>query len=72
MTMSSEPALTERLEALEIRIAYQDEAIETLNQTITRQWALIDALQRQTAALGERLDDAANGVAPVDRPPPHY
>lgn len=64
--------LIERLEALEIRIAYQDEAIESLNQTITQQWTQIEALRRETAAIGERLDDAASGVTPVDRPPPHY
>ncbi|GLK79451.1 SlyX family protein [Methylopila turkensis] len=62
----------QRIDALEERIAYQDEAIETLNQTVTAQWAVIDALKREVAALGERLEDAVSGPAPVDRPPPHY
>ena len=64
--------LAERLDSLETRIAYQDEAIEALNQTITAQWATIEALKRQVAELGERLEDAAGALPPVDRPPPHY
>ena len=39
-------------------LAYQDETIETLNQTITAQWKQIDALTRQLAALNERLQEA--------------
>ena len=49
---------TRRIDALEERVAYQDEAIETLNQTITKQWAQIDALTRQLAQFGERLREA--------------
>ena len=44
-------ALNERIDALEIRLAFQDETIETLNQTITAQWKQIDALTRQMAEL---------------------
>ncbi len=64
--------LTERVDALEERLAYQDETIEALNQTITAQWTTIDALKRQVANLTERLEDAVSGPGPVDRPPPHY
>ena len=38
--------------------AFQDDTIETLNQTITAQWKQIDALTRQIAALNERLQEA--------------
>lgn len=64
--------LTARVDALEQRVAYQDETIEALNQTITAQWATIDALKRQIANLMERLEDAVSGPGPIDRPPPHY
>ena len=50
--------LSERIDALETRLAFQDETIETLNQTITAQWQQIDALTRQIAALSERLQEA--------------
>ena len=43
--------LERRIDALEMRLTYQDETIETLNQTITAQWKQIDALTRQLAEL---------------------
>lgn len=63
---------SERIAALETRIAYQDETIEALNQTVTAQWSEIERLKRVVAQLEERLDDAVSGPGPVDRPPPHY
>ena len=65
--------LGERVEALEVRLTYQDETIETLNQTITAQWKQIDALTRQMAELRERLQDAErHGPGPANERPPHY
>ena len=64
---------TERIDALEMRLTYQDEAIETLNQTITAQWKQIDALTRQLTELKERLQEAeSNASGPVNERPPHY
>jgi SlyX protein len=66
-------SLGERIDALEMRIAYQDDAIETLNQTITAQWKQIDALTRKIAELGERLQDAeTNAPGAANERPPHY
>ena len=71
--MSDAKALGERIDALEMRLAFQDETIETLNQAITAQWKQIDALTRQFAALTERLQEAeANSPAPANARPPHY
>jgi SlyX protein len=65
--------LSDRLDAVESRLMYQDETIETLNQTITDQWIKIEALLRQVAALNERLEETQVGVAaPANEPPPHY
>ena len=69
----SEQQLSERIDALESRLMYQDETIEQLNATITAQWKQIDALTRQLAALNERLQLAeANAPAPANERPPHY
>lgn len=71
--MSDPNALSERIDALEMRLSYQDESIETLNQTITAQWAQIDRLTRQMAELKERLQEAESQVpGPVNERPPHY
>jgi SlyX protein len=68
-----ETELSERIDALESRLAYQDRTIEQLNETITAQWKQIDALTRQLSALGERLQEAeANSPAAVNERPPHY
>lgn len=71
--MNDVAALSERIDALEMRLTYQDETIETLNQTITDQWLKIDALTRQMAELKERLQQAESNLpGPVNEPPPHY
>jgi SlyX protein len=71
--MSETKTLSDRIDALEIRLSFQDETIETLNKTITAQWQQIDALTRQVAGLNERLQEAeSNAPGPTDEPPPHY
>jgi SlyX protein len=71
--MSDASDLNERIDALEMRLTYQDVTIETLNQTITAQWVEIDKLTRQVAELKERLQEAeSNAPGPVNEPPPHY
>jgi SlyX protein len=71
--MSDTNNLGDRIDVLETRLAFQDETIETLNQTITAQWLKIDALTRQVEALSERLQEAeANAPGAANEPPPHY
>nr|WP_283826534.1 SlyX family protein [Bradyrhizobium iriomotense] len=65
--------MNERIDTLEMRIAYQDDTIETLNQTITAQWKQIDVLTRKIAELGERLQEAeSRAPGPSNERPPHY
>ena len=71
--MSDLRALTERLETLESRLAFQDDTIESLNKTVTDQWAKIDALTRQIEALTERLAETETQLPQAaNEPPPHY
>ena len=71
--MSDVDALSERIDALEMRLTYQDVTIETLNQTITAQWVEIDRLTRQIAELKARLQEAeSNAPGHANEPPPHY
>jgi SlyX protein len=65
--------LTDRIEALEIRVAHQDATIEDLNATITAQWRTIDALAREVASLVDRLQDLGRREpGSPEPPPPHY
>ena len=71
--MNETKTLSDRIDALEIRLAFQDETVDTLNKTITAQWQQIDTLTRQVAALNERLQEAeANAPGAANEPPPHY
>jgi SlyX protein len=71
--MSDLKTLTDRIDTLESRLAFQDHTIETLNKTVTEQWAKIDALTRQLVALGERLQETEIQMpGPTNEPPPHY
>ena len=71
--MADLSGLSERIDALEIRLSYQDVTIETLNQTITAQWTEIDRLTRQIAELKERVREAeSNAPGPANERPPHY
>lgn len=67
--------LIARLDALEIRVAYQDQTIEELNAALAAQWQEIDRLRREMALLEAELREAAgslgDGMAP-EPPPPHY
>jgi SlyX protein len=70
--MSDAKSISERIDVLETRLTFQDETIETLNNTITAQWQQIDALTRQVAALSERLQEAEANAPTANEPPPHY
>lgn len=66
---------TARLDALEIRIAHQDQVVEDLNRTVIEQWKVIDRLTRQVARLTEHAATSAAPGGPGagdDAPPPHW
>jgi SlyX protein len=65
--------LAERLEALETRIAYQDQTIEELNSTITAQWRQIDLLTRKLDQMEQQVRSGVHIADPsTELPPPHY
>jgi len=64
-----------RLEALEVRVAYQDRTIEDLNTTVTAQWKQIDDLAKQVARMADRLRNGEENTpasGEPEPPPPHY
>ena len=63
----------ERIEALETRVAYQDQTIEELNAALTTQWQSIDLLTKKLAMLEEQMRSGSYIADPAtERPPPHY
>jgi SlyX protein len=71
--MNDAKTLSDRIDALEARLMFQDETIETLNQTITAQWLKIDSLARQLVTLSDRLQEAeSRAPGATNEPPPHY
>jgi SlyX protein len=64
----------DRLDALEMRIAHQDEVIGDLNRIVTEQWAQIDRLKRELAMMQESVRSSTQfGGNPAEEPPPpHY
>jgi len=70
--MSDGDSVNARIDTLEMRVAYQDQVIEDLNQAIIDQWKQIDGLKRQLAEILDRVQEVEDGSAAPERPPPHY
>ena len=67
------PDLAARLDALETRIAFQDQTIEELNATITAQWRQIDRLTRTLEQVEDQVRSGVHIADPsTEPPPPHY
>jgi SlyX protein len=68
--------MEERLNELEAKLAFAEDLIETLNQTVIRQQAQLDSMQRQLRLLHQQLQDslpdADDARTPRDEIPPHY
>jgi SlyX protein len=65
----------ERIMDIEVRLARQEDLIDTLNQTVFRQQNKIDELEALCTALARRVKEVADNLseeAPLDERPPHY
>lgn len=64
-----------RIDALEEKVAYQEQVIDDLNTAVTDQWKEIDTLRRLVTSLLDEVKEMELAArAPVGRepPPPHY
>lgn len=69
------PASAEaRVTELETKLAFAQDLLETLNQTVVRHQGQINSLQQQLRLLHQQLKDALPDDArtPRDEIPPHY
>ena len=63
----------ERLDALETRIAFQEQTLDELNATITEQWQLVETLRRRLDTLEDQVRSGSYIADPAtEKPPPHY
>ncbi|ORU94201.1 MAG: SlyX protein [Cycloclasticus sp. symbiont of Poecilosclerida sp. N] len=65
-----------RITELEIKVAYQEYAIQQLDSVICRQQEQIDSLQKQLNQLKDAIQNPSNGEQSLfntlDDVPPHY
>ncbi|PJI49357.1 MAG: hypothetical protein CTR55_08310 [Pseudomonas sp.] len=66
--------LETRVMDLESRLAFQDDALQTLSDVVYEQERVIERLRLQMQVLLRRLEDLQGqvGVSEDDAPPPHY
>ena len=63
----------DRFVDIEIKLAHQEDLVETLNQTIYRQERRIDQLEAMVAALADHVRTLqSTRQGPVNEKPPHY
>ncbi len=72
--MSANEALESRIENLEIKASYTEDAVEQLSDIVAKQQAVIAQLARELTTLRKELAQRSSGEpAPVVQElPPHY
>jgi SlyX protein len=63
----------DRFVDIEIKLAHQEDLVESLNQVVYQQSRRIDQLEAMVAGLAEHIrTNAQSGSGPLNEPPPHY
>lgn len=68
--MSAE--LAERVEDLEVKLAFQDKLIRELDALVRTFGDRLDAADRELKELKQALRSPEPSVGPANEPPPHY
>jgi SlyX protein len=73
MSDPADAALAERLEALEVRFAFQEDLVRQLDEVVQTQADQIDSLQRDLLKMRTELSHEPESEAPPEEQvPPHY
>ena len=73
--MSDMQLVTEKIEMLEVKLAYQEDTIESLNQTVIEQQEKIHYLEKTLGLVIEKLKTSSSleqGGTEQAELPPHY
>jgi SlyX protein len=70
----NDDALTRRITELEVKAAFTEDLLDTLNETVARQQQQIEALLREVLALRRQApEEGGAGLRSLrDEIPPHY
>lgn len=66
------PPMAERLEDLEVKVAFQDRLIRELDALVRTFGDRLDETQRELSQLKASLRSPENPMGPANEPPPHY
>ena len=70
---ASEEKLSEQIETLETRIAFQDDLVQKLDEALVNQQRQLMELQGQLTMLIQQVQNIEHALPEVpDGPPPHY
>ncbi len=73
MFEGSTPMPDDRLNEIELQIAFQEDTINRLNDALVAQQQRIDQLETRIAQLHDSLSNLQDGPDPsANEPPPHY
>lgn len=61
-----------RLDALETKLAFQEDAVQQLSDALVAQQGRLDRLEARIEMLTEQLRRGDDGDEPPEPPPPHY
>jgi SlyX protein len=63
----------DRFVDIEIKLAHQEDLVESLNQVVYQQSRRIDQLEAMLSQLADHIrDNAQSGPNPISEKPPHY
>ena len=63
----------DRFVDIEIKLAHQEDLVESLNAVVYQQSRRIDQLEAMVAQLADHIrNNAESRQSPVNEPPPHY
>ena len=64
--------LAERVEDLEIKLAFQDKLIRELDALVRTFGDRLDATERELKELKQSIRSPEQALGPANEPPPHY
>ncbi len=70
--MDVDPTTSERIEDLEVKLAFQDKLIRELDALVRTFGDRLDVVERELKQLKETVRSPEPVVGPANEPPPHY